>query len=150
LGVEQLRVALRAHRRVALDSCIFIYQIEANPKYIDLTDLIFLWLSDPKSRAVTPTITMTEILVSPYRNRDEKLLDNLYGLLSTYPDLEWVPVGLEIADIAARMRADYNLRTPDAIQAATAVHAGATALMTNDPIFKRVPDLSALILDDYV
>jgi predicted nucleic acid-binding protein len=150
LGIDQLRVALRRHRRLAIDSCVFIYQIEANPKYVALTDLVFSWLAQPASRAVTSTIAMTEILVSPYRNRDQKLLDNFYGLLSTYPDLEWIPVGLEIADVAARMRANCNLRTPDAIQAATAIHVGATALMTNDPVFKRVPDLGAIILDDYV
>jgi predicted nucleic acid-binding protein len=42
------------------------------------------------------------------------------------------------------------LATPDALQAATALHANATGLVTNDPIFKRVADLDVLLLDDCV
>jgi predicted nucleic acid-binding protein len=150
LGLDKLRVSLRRHRRVAFDSCIFIYQIEANPKYVTLTDLVFSWLVQPAFRAVTSAITMTEVLVPSYRNRDQKLLDNFYGLLSTYPNLEWISVGLEIADVAAELRAQHNMRTPDAIHAATAIHAGATALITNDPLFSRISDFDVVILDDYV
>jgi hypothetical protein len=36
-----------------------------------------------------------------------------YGLLSTYPNLEWIALSLEIADVAARLRAMHGLRTPD-------------------------------------
>ena len=150
MGLEQLRSSLRRHHRVALDSCVFIYQLEANPTYAAATDIVFSWLAERASRAATSAITMTEVLVAPYRSLDEKLLDNFYGLLSTYPNLEWISVGLEIADIAARIRAQHNLRTPDAIQAATAIHTSATALITNDSVFARVPDFRVLVLDDYI
>ena len=150
MGLDQLRASLRRHHRIALDSCIFIYQLEANPKYLGLTDVVFSWVAEPASHAITSTITMTEVLVPPYRNRDQKLLDNFYAFLSTYPNLEWISVDLEVADIAARVRAQHNLRTPDALQAATAIHARATVLITNDPVFSRIPDFNALILDDYV
>ena len=150
MALDQPGVSLRQHRRVALDSCIFIYHLEAYPKYIALTDVVFSWLGDPGSRAVTSVITMTEVLVPPYRNLDQKLLDNFYALLSTYPNLEWISVDLEVADIAAKVRAQHNLRTPDAIQAATAIHAGATLLITNDPVFSRIPDFAVLVLDDCI
>jgi predicted nucleic acid-binding protein len=54
---------------------------------------------------------------------------------------------LEIADRAARIRALHRLRSPDALQAATAVHAGATGLITNDPIFERIETFETLVLD---
>lgn len=92
---------------------------------------------------------MTEILVVPYRNRDKKLLDNFYGLLSTYPNLEWISIDLQVADVAARLRAAHSLRTPDALQAAIALQAQATALITNDPVFRRVKDFEPLVLDDF-
>ena len=41
-----------------------------------------------------------------------------------------------------------NLRTLDALQAATAIHAQATALITNDSIFARVPEFESLILEE--
>jgi predicted nucleic acid-binding protein len=131
-----------------LDTSIFIYQIEANPDYVDFTDRIFNWLKAPKSKGCTSTITMLEVLVQPYRESEEERVDSLYALLSTYPNLAWIDTSLEIADRAARLRAQHNLRTPDAIQAATALAYGATGLVSNDPVFRRVPDLEILIIDD--
>ena len=141
---------MRRHQRIALDSSIFIYQLETNPKYLPLTDVVFSWLAEPASRAVTAAITMTEVLVPPYRNQDQERIDNFYGLLSTYPNLEWISIDLEVADVAARVRAQYNLRTPDALQAAAAIHANATALVTNDAAFKRISEFDVVVLDDFV
>jgi len=62
--------------------------------------------------------------------------------------LEWAEATLEIADCAARLRADFNLRTPDAIQAATAICREATGFISNDPVFRRIPALDTLLLDD--
>jgi predicted nucleic acid-binding protein len=147
LGVDRLRAFLRRHRRIGLDTSVFIYQLEANERYLPFADCIFDWLERPDSKAVTSAITMTEVLVQPYRESDEQRVDSLYALLAAYPNLEWIPAGLEIADLAARFRAVHRLRTPDALQAATAAHAGATGLITNDAVFGRVEAFEALILD---
>jgi predicted nucleic acid-binding protein len=147
LEVERLRTFLRRHRRIALDTSIFIYQLEANPKYFAHTDPIFSWLERPGSAAITSTITMTELLVLPYRERDEQRADDFYGLLSTYPNLDWIAPNLEIAELAARIRALHRLQTPDALQAATAVHSLASGLITNDPVFERVEGFETLVLD---
>lgn len=147
MGLEALDAFLGRHSRVALDTSVFIYQLEADPRYLRLTDHIFSWLERPASRAVTSTITMTELLVKPYRDSDEQRADEFYGLLSTYPNLDWLAPNLEIADLAARIRARHQLRTPDALQAATASHAGATGLIANDPVFRRVAALDTLLLD---
>ena len=147
MGLNRLRTFLRRHRRIALDTSIFIYQLEANVRYLALTDHIFSWLERPANKAVTSTITMTELLVQPYRDSDEQRVDEFYGLLSTYPNLDWIAPNLEIADLAARLRALHHLRTPDALQAATAAHAQATGLITNDPVFERVETFQTLVLD---
>jgi predicted nucleic acid-binding protein len=97
--------------------------------------------------AVTSTITMTEILVKPYRMLDEEAFSRFYRLLATYPNLEWIPPDLEAAEIAARFRAEYRLKMADALQAATAAQAGATGLVTNDTDFERVPAFETLVLD---
>jgi predicted nucleic acid-binding protein len=147
LGIDRLRAFLRRHRRVALDTNIFIYQLEANSRYLALTDHIFSWIERPGSKAVTSTITMMELLVHPYRQPDRSRVDEFYGLLSTYPNLEWIAPDLEIADLAARIRAQHRLQSPDALQAATAAHAKATGLITNDPVFERVGSFETLALD---
>ena len=136
------------HRKIGLDTSVFIFEIEGNPKYIKLANPIFVWLDGPKGRAVTSTITMMELLVQPYRLSDIDLVNKLYALLSTYPHLEWIEPTLEIADLVARLRAEYNLKTPDALQAATALACQATGFISNDTGFKRVGGLEALILDE--
>ena len=90
---------------------------------------------------------MTELLAQPYRSSDEQRVDEFYGLLSTYPNLDWIAPHLEIADLAACFRALHRLRTPDALQAATAAHASATGLITNDAAFERVEAFETLVLD---
>jgi predicted nucleic acid-binding protein len=148
LGVERLRAFLRRHRRIALDTSVFIYHLQPNPKYLAYTDLIFSWLERSESKAITSTITMTELLVLPYREGDEQRADDFYGLLSTYPNLDWIAPNLEIADLAARIRALHRLQTPDALQAATAAHSQASGLITNDAVFKRVEGFQTLVLDE--
>ena len=149
MEIARFRSSLRRHQRVALDTCIFIYQWEANPRYSPLTDCIFASLEKSEFVAVTSTITMTELLVHPYE-RDLAAANDLFALFSTYPHLEWIPPSLHIAALSAQVRASYRLHTPDALQAASAMHASATAMLTNDAIFKRVPDFDVLVLDDYL
>ncbi len=148
MGVEDLRTLLRPQHRVALDTSIFIYQVEANPKYYSLSDVVFEWLEKQGNEAVTSTLSLTELLVPAYREGNEKRIQTYYGLFRTYPSLTWIPPDLEVADVAARMRAAYGLKTPDAIQAATAIYSGASAFLTNDPIFKRLKETEILILDE--
>jgi predicted nucleic acid-binding protein len=139
---------LSRHHKVGLDTSIFIYQIEQNKKYFHLTDSLFSWLEGPRARAVTSTLTLLELLVQPYRLADIDRVNKFYALLSTFPHLEWVAPTLEIADMGARVRAECNLRTPDAIQAATAISGEATGFISNDGGFKRVSGLEVIVLDD--
>jgi hypothetical protein len=67
LGLTRLRAFLSRHGRIALDTRVFIYQLEANPRYVSLTDDVFAWLELPGRTAATSTITMTELLAQPYR-----------------------------------------------------------------------------------
>lgn len=72
---------------------------------------------------------------------------NIRRILQAYPNLEWIPPDLEIANEAALLRAKYTLKTPDALQAATAIRSGATLLVTNDSSFERIPAFKTLLLD---
>ncbi len=150
MGVERLRRFLRRHRRLALDTSLFIYQMNENPKYVGLSDLVFSWIEQTGHEAITSTITMTELLVLPYRESDDCRVDEFYPFLSTYPNLRWIAPDLHIADIAARLRAEQRLRTPDALQAATAIRENATGLITNDPAFSRVNEFETGVLDSFL
>ena len=133
-----------------MDANVFIYQIERHPKYFPITDAVLAWLERADSSAVTSTVTMTELLVRPYQEADQGRVRAFYGLFSTYPHLAWIPVDLKVADLAARIRAQYRLKTPDALQAASAIFGGATAMVTNDQIFERVVEFESIVLDRYL
>jgi hypothetical protein len=89
---------------MALDTSVFVYKLETNVQYIAFTDHIFSTLERPGSKAVTSTITMTELLVQPYREFNEQRVNEFYALLSTYPNLDWIPPNLEIASCGSDSR----------------------------------------------
>lgn len=133
-----------------MDTSPFIYHLETHPLYGPVAATLFAWLERRGSSGVTSTITMTELLVHPYRKDDLDRVNTIYALTSTYPHLSWLPTTLALADGAARLRAKYGLRTPDAIQIATAISASATGFVANDDGFKRVTEMEVLLLDDVV
>jgi predicted nucleic acid-binding protein len=55
-----------------------------------------------------------------------------------------------ISERAALLRAKHGLRTPDAIQVATATIRKADYFLTNDPALKKIKDVKVLVLDDYL
>ena len=148
--MKELSAFQRRHRKIALDTSVFVYQVESNLQYIAFTRPIFRWIEQPGHSAVTSTITMTELLVRPYQSREQQRVDEFYSLLATYPNLEWIAPDLNIADLAAQFRAEFRMPTRDAVQAATAARSQATGLVTNDPIFGRVDAFETLLLDSLV
>ena len=60
-------------------------------------------------------MTLLELLVQPYRDQKDELAQKIFALTSTYPQIQWVPLTMNLADRAAELRAHYRLSTPDAI-----------------------------------
>ena len=145
---HNLRGFLRRHRHIFLDTSIFIYFVEQHPRYHLLCDHIFEAVEAGSVRASTSTLTLLEILVQPYRRKADDLVLRFYSLLQTYPNLGWVPLTLEIADLAARLRAECLPETPDSVQAASAICAGATGFVCNDADFRRVEEIECLVLEE--
>jgi predicted nucleic acid-binding protein len=69
-------------------------------------------------------------------------------LLSSSSDFQTLPITSDIAEQAASLRARYGLRTPDALQIATALAADCGAFVTNDARLQRVTELRVLVLDE--
>lgn len=138
---------LKKHQRIGLDSNIFIYFIEGMPAYQKLTRKIFESIESGRNKGICSTLTLLEILVQPYRNKDEERVNQFYGLLTTFPNLAWIDMTLDIADQGAQLRARYKLKTPDAILLATAIQSEATGFIGNDKRLKKVAELEILTLD---
>ncbi len=147
---SSLRAFLRRNRSVALDTSAFIYFVERHPRYYPVCESIFGNIEAGHIKASTSTLTMLEILVQPYQLKKDDLVLKFYALLTTYPHLSWVPMTLDVADRAAQLRAEYRLKTPDAIQAASAMSCGATGFICNDRVFQKMKEIDCLIIDDAV
>jgi predicted nucleic acid-binding protein len=109
---------------------------------------IFEHIERGRCQAVTSTLTFLEILVQPYRTRDDERRAALSALLASFPGVTWMAVDLPIADRAAALRARYRLRSPDAIQLATALQADADAFLTNDRDLRRVVEVPVLLIEE--
>ncbi len=132
---------------VGLDTSPFIYYVEANPAYTAVIDPFFDALDRGELRVVTSIVTMLETEVRPVRNGDTALVARYDELLLHTLHIDTLDVTTAVVREATRLRARYNLRTPDALQIATALHAGASAFLTNDQRLAVVPDITVLVLD---
>ncbi|OGW31097.1 MAG: hypothetical protein A2X59_01645 [Nitrospirae bacterium GWC2_42_7] len=147
---SSLQSLLRKHSVVYLDTSIFIYFVEQHPRYHKLCGPIFEDIEAGKIKALTSTLTLLEILVQPYKLKKEDLVLKFYSLLVTYPHLSWIDMSLTVADRAAGLRAKYGLKTPDAIQMASALSHGAGAFICNDRAFDKIEEIECLIIDDFI
>lgn len=76
------------------------------------------------------------------------LAEKYEQILSSSETISLIDVNKHIARIAALLRADYKLRTPDAIQIATAIYAKADCFLTNDKQLKSIKEIQILTMDD--
>ena len=146
---RSLAVFLKQHRSIYLDTSAVIYFVEQQPRYFPTCEELFRQIESGRAKASTSTLTLLEVLVQPYRLKKDDLVLKFYALLTTYPHLSWIPMTLNVADQAARLRAEHGLKTPDSIQAASAVAGGASGFVCNDKIFAKVGAFESFVLDDH-
>ena len=100
-------------------------------------------------RAVTPTLTLMEVLVRPKQLNQQKVVDDYGFLLRTFPNLTLRSIDDSCAERAADLRAAYGIRPPDALQIGTAIVSGAGCFVTNDEKLKKVKEIEVILLKDY-
>lgn len=132
---------------VALETAPLIYFIEQNPTYLQIMRLFFRALNQSEFRVVTSVVTLPEVLVYPLRQGNTELMQQYRDILFDSAGLTMIEVSTAIAQTAAQLRANYNLRTPDAIQMATAIQESASFFLTNDVRLPSLPELQVLVLE---
>lgn len=133
-------------KKVFLDTAPLIYFIEGHTVYQPLLANIFS-LNDQKAFTfITSYITLLEVLVKPLQSGHHQLVNQYRHILTTAPGMELYEIDKNIAMLAARLRADFNLRTPDALQIATAIENKADYFLTNDNRLKSVTGITFITL----
>jgi hypothetical protein len=88
-----------------------------------LTEMTFAALGAGRLTAVLSTITVTELLVQPFAQAQDNRVSTCEHFIQSLPNTTLIAPDYNIAKASARLRATYNLRTPDAILMATALEA---------------------------
>ena len=136
---------------VGIDTPLFIYHLEANAKYKDLTQKSFSSMENGSWQGITSTITLIGINVHPWRIGREDVARKYETLLMNFPNLEVVDIDRDIARVAAQLRARFEIRPPDALQVAASLVAGAQGFLTNDSRLSILKSLvEIIVLDDFL
>lgn len=123
---------------IALDSNIFINALEKSSSLGDKAREVFIKIQKSGIRTYTSVITLQEVFVGVYTEQLEEKTAKYIDFISGGGSITIVDVTKQIALLAARIRAEYKVSTPDAIQLATAIDKGASIFVTED---KNIPDL---------
>jgi predicted nucleic acid-binding protein len=132
---------------IYIDTPVLIYSIEWNPEYYSLLQPLWLKFQTGEIQIISSELILMEVLVLPLRNNDTFLL-NAYEELLLSENMQLLPISQPVLRQAASLRATTNLKTPDAIHAATALSLNCNQFITNDKGFRNVPGLPAIILSE--
>ena len=120
-------------KKIAVDSMIFIYLFEGEQKYLERSRTILTLAETGKATIITSIISVIEAL-SPAKFRDDPLANSeVKKFFEETPNLTVYQVDWSVAQTTSQLRQKYEkLKTPDAIQLATALSYGADMFITND------------------
>lgn len=138
---------LAIHRRIALDSNVLIYLMEATPGRADVAAALVDAIAVRRVDGVLASVGLAEALVGPARTGDSAAFEQVAALIRDI-GLTIVPLDAAGAEHAAWIRGLTGCSLPDAVHLATARAAGATALVTNDRRIRSMAGLDVLYLDD--
>jgi predicted nucleic acid-binding protein len=135
---------------IAVDTAIFIYFIEENPRFLPEILPLFTQADQGKRELITSALTLLEVLVVPYRAGNRHLAERYEALLTRSRGIRLVELSRDQLRAAAQLRAATNVKTPDALQVVAAISGGCTTFLTNDRRLPPVPGLRILELASYV
>lgn len=147
-----LTAAVPDGSRILLDSVSIVYYIERNPRYFAAASEWMERVNAGRLTAAASTLLLAEVLVPAYRAGKPAAARQARAALERIPNFELLEVTAAVSDLAARLRAEHNLRTPDALHVATALNEGAQWIVTNDHRLRRVEaeGIRVWLFDDHV
>jgi predicted nucleic acid-binding protein len=135
---------------VGVDTAIFIYFIEEEPRFLPHILPLFAEADKGKRTLVTSALTLLEVLVVPYRAGNAQLAERYELLLTRSRGIRLTELSRDQLRAAAQLRAATGARTPDALHLVSALTAGCKTFLTNDRPLPRVPGLRVIQLSSYV
>ncbi|MBN8727127.1 MAG: PIN domain-containing protein [Xanthomonadales bacterium] len=124
-----------------VDTAPIIYQLEAHPRHAARFEPLFARHAGGEIVLAITTVTLAEVLTGPLKAGEGALAQRCAAVLESWRVVE---LDAGIARTAARLRARYSLKLPDAVQLASALAINAHALVTHDRDFAGVRGIRVL------
>ena len=131
-----------------LDTSPLIYFIEGHTAYQRLLLNLFSSIDEGDFSFITSTVTLLEVLVKPLKDNRQDIVNQYTDILTSANGIDIFDINIAVSKEAAKLRAKYSLRTPDAIQLSTAIIYGADFFLTNDIRLKLVSEVKVLVLSE--
>lgn len=126
------------NKTLFLDTAPIIYYIEENQQYIEQLDNLFNANNNKLFLFKTSIVSLIEVLIHPLRQNNINLANQYQSILCNSKTLEIIDIDINIALKTAELRARYGIKTPDAIQIATAISSDSNYFITNDLELKKL------------
>lgn len=148
--IKKFAALLALHRRLALDTSIFIYLFEQHPKYGPLCGLVIDGFEGGHNDGVASSIVVSEVLTQPMKQKNGEVVSLYEHVFRSLPHFLLIDIDYTVAKAAAVLRVEYDILLADALHVACALKGGATMFITNDKKLKRMKDIAIACLDEYV
>lgn len=148
MGIKKI---IERHRRIMFDTAPVIYFIEEHKDFGKITDEIFKLIKDNFGyHAFSSVITLTEVLTQPLREARGDIVEKYRQFFLNSSNFIVYSVDPIIAEKAAELRAQYGIKTPDAIQFAIGIENNGTLFVTNDRTLKKIKEIEVLVLEEHL
>lgn len=108
---------------ISLDTNIFIYWLEKNTEFYEISAQIIKKIYSGEISATCSSLVLAEIY-----NNNPLLVEAIENL----PNLKIVNVSDEVTELAGKLRFGYGLKVIDSVHIASAIISGSDSFITND------------------
>jgi predicted nucleic acid-binding protein len=119
------------------DPMLFIYWLEAHPKYGPQVEQIHRRMAKRNDTLCTSVFTLGEILTGAYKANGQEQAERIRRFFESGA-LQLLPFEAKTANMYARIRAGQNVSPADAIHLASASLASVDVYLTNDTGLKKL------------
>ena len=127
---------------VLVDTAPWIYLLEDHAEFAPRFLGLFEAAERGQIQLALSTVTLAEVLTGPFKAGQTALAKRYETALGAY---QVVPLSAAVASLAAQLRVQYRLKLPDAVQLASALEIGVSALVTHDRDLSAVQGLPVLM-----
>lgn len=140
-------IPIRSSQTISLDSNIFIRALDDNGPLGNQARILLKHIKQIKPRISISTILLEEFFVKVFKQKRESEINYIMDFLTLGGLVSVLDIDKEIAIMAAKIRARYGIKAPDAIHLASAISGGAKFFITTDKRLSReVAGLKVVVL----